>query len=91
MNKQNKNYYTVEALVYYANYHAVRLIDFENQEYKGWFVPNTQRGEWMLLPLDDIWNTYSFKRSHIKKIYHLSNGVLIPKEFKEDYNIQKDS
>lgn len=35
MNKQNKKYYTVEALVYYANYHAVRLIDFENQEYKG--------------------------------------------------------
>ena len=49
----SKNY-TNEALVSYANYHAVRLIDFEGQEYKGWLVPHVPYGDIILLPLDDI-------------------------------------
>jgi hypothetical protein len=75
----SKNY-TVEALVYYANYNAVRLIDFENQEYTGWLVPDSRTGYWLLLPLDTIWVSYKFKRSHIKKLYYLTNNQLIPKE-----------
>lgn len=86
----SKNY-TNEALVSYANYHAVRLIDFEGQEYKGWLVPHVPYGDIILLPLDDIWHTYTFKRSHIKEIYHLTNGVLIPKEVEKDPNIREES
>jgi hypothetical protein len=80
--------YTTEVLVSYANYHAVRLIDFEGQEYKGWLVPEVPSGDLLLLPLNDIWHIYKFKRSHIKEIYHLTNGVLIPKEVEKDFNIQ---
>ncbi len=76
--------YTAKALVYYANYHAVKLIDFENQEYTGWLVPEVSSGDLLLLPLNDIWHIYKFKRSHIKEIYHLTNGVLIPKEYVEE-------
>jgi hypothetical protein len=79
----SKNY-SVEALVYYANYHAVRLIDFENQEYIGWLVPDSRTGDWLLLPLNTIWSVYKFKRSHIKKLYHLTNNQLIPKEYIEE-------
>ena len=86
----SKNY-TSEALVYYANYHAVRLIDFEGQEYKGWLVPHVPYGDLVLLPFDDIWNIYKFKRSHIKEIYHLTNGVLIPKEVEKDPDIREES
>ena len=86
----SKNY-TNEALVYYANYHAVRLIDFEDQEYKGWLVPHVPHGDIILLPLDDIWHTYTFKRSHIKEIYHLTNGVKIPKEVEKEPNIREES
>ena len=71
-------YYNKAALEAYVLYQAVKIIDFENNEYTGWLVP--RRGEYVLLPLNDIWNTYVIKRSHIKKIYHLTNNQLIPKE-----------
>lgn len=71
-------YYSKAALEAYVLYQAVKIIDFENDEYTGWLVP--RRGEYVLLPLNDIWNTYVIKRSHIKKIYHLTNNQLIPKE-----------
>lgn len=70
--------YTVEALKAYALYHVVRIVDFENKEFTGWLVPKDK--EYYLLPLNATDNIYILKRSHIKKIYHTSNGVLIPKE-----------
>ena len=71
--------YTKEALTFYAVNHAVRLIDFEGQEYKGWLISTGDT--YTLFPLNDIWNTYKFKRSHIKEIYHLTNNKLVPKDF----------
>lgn len=71
-------YYSKAALEAYVLYQAVKIVDFENAEYIGWLVP--RQGEYVLLPLNDIWNTYIIKRSHIKKIYHLTNNQLIPKE-----------
>lgn len=72
--------YSKEALKN-ALYSAIKLIDFENEEYTGWLVPSPYKTDkYMLLPLNDIWNSYSFARSHIKKIYHLTNNVLIPKK-----------
>lgn len=70
--------YSKEAIKYYALYHAVKLIDVDNIEYKGWLV--LKDNNYMLLPINDNnFNRYIFKRSHIKAIYHLTNGVLIPK------------
>jgi hypothetical protein len=71
-------YYSKAALEVYALYQAVKIIDFENAEYTGWLVP--RQNEYVLLPLNNIWSTYTIKRSHIKKIYHLTNNQLIPKE-----------
>lgn len=71
--------YTKESINHYALYHAIKLIDIDNTEYKGWLVP--QENSYMLLPTDDNnFNRYIFKRSHIKAIYHLTNCVLIPKK-----------
>ena len=71
--------YTKEALEFYALYHAVKVIDFEGDSHEGWLVYDEK--EYLLLPLNDIWNIYTFKRSHIKEIYHLTNEQLIPKTF----------
>lgn len=79
----SKNY-TIEALKAYALYHIVRLIDFEGEEFIGWLVPKDN--EYCLLPLNQFDNIYVLKRSHIKKLYHISNGILIPKDFKENFN-----
>lgn len=71
--------YTKEAINLYALYCAVKLIDIDNIEYKGWLVP--KENNYMLLPINDNnFNRYIFKKSHIKAIYHLTNGVLIPKK-----------
>lgn len=78
-------YYTIEALNSYATYHIVRLIDFENEEFIGWFVPKSNN-EYCLLPLNQFDNIYVLKRSHIKKLYHISNGMLIPKIFEDNFN-----
>lgn len=72
------SYYTKEAIEKYALYHAVKLIDVDNIEYNGWLIPEGKR--YVILPLNDIWHTYSFGITHIKAIYHLTNGVLIPKK-----------
>lgn len=72
------NLYTKEALSAYAEYHIVRVVDFEDEEFTGWLVPKDK--EYYLLPLNATDNIYTLKRSHIKKLYHTSNGVLIPKE-----------
>lgn len=79
--------YTKEAIEKYALYHAVKLIDVDNIEYNGWLV--LKDNNYMILPIYDLGqksifegNRYIFKRSHIKAIYHLTNGVLIPKKFK---------
>lgn len=74
----SKNY-TIEALNAYALYHIVRLIDFEGEEFIGWLVPKD--GKYYLLPLNSEDSIYVLKRSHIKKLYHVSNGQLIPKMF----------
>ena len=72
--------YTKEAIEYYALHHAVKIVDTDGDSYEGWLVYNNK--EYLLLPLNDIWTTYTFKRSHIKEICHLTNGQLIPKVFK---------
>ena len=73
--------YSKQAIDSYALYCAVKLIDIDNKEYNGWLV--IKDNYYTILPIDDKnFNRYGFKRSHIKAIYHLSNGVLIPKEVK---------
>ena len=54
-------------------YHAVELTDCDGIVKRGWFVIN-QQNEYILLPCDDIWGTYTYKASHIKKIKFLTNG-----------------
>lgn len=76
--------YTSEALEAYALFHIVRLIDFEDEEFIGWLVPKD--GNYCLLPLNSVDNIYVLKRSHIKKLYHVSNGQLIPKIFEDNFN-----
>lgn len=71
--------YTSEALEAYALFHVVRLIDFEDEEFIGWLV--SKDGNYYLLPLNSVDSIYVLKRSHIKKLYHVSNGILIPKTF----------
>ena len=73
--------YSRKAIDNYALYNAVKLIDIDNIEYNGWLVPKGK--DYMLLPFNTIWHTYSFKQTHIKAIYHLTNGVLIPKDYKD--------
>ena len=70
--------YTVEAIKAYALYHIIKIVDFEDKEFTGWLVPKDK--EYYLLPLNQEDNIYVLKGSHIKKLYHVSNGVLIPKE-----------
>ena len=76
--KPKSNNYTAEAIKAYALYHVVKVVDFENEEFIGWLVPKDTG--YYVLPLDNTSGIYLLKRSHIKKIYHISNGVLIPKE-----------
>lgn len=73
--------YSRKAIDNYALYNAVKLIDIDNIEYNGWLVPKGK--DYLLLPFNTIWHTYSFKQTHIKAIYHLTNGVLIPKDYKD--------
>lgn len=78
----SKNY-TVEALEAYALYNKVKLVDFENEEFAGWLVP--KGNSYYLLSFNPFDNVYVLKRSHIKKLYHLMTGQLIPKEVKENF------
>ena len=57
-------------------YSAVELTDFDNNVKKGWFVKKSAK-EYVLLPFDDIWHTYIYHKSHIKKIKFLTNGFEI--------------
>lgn len=72
--------YTRQAIDNYALYHAVKLIDTDNIEHIGWLVPKDKY--YILLPFNNIWKIYSITKTAIKAIYHLTNGVLIPKDFK---------
>lgn len=72
--------YSRKAIDNYALYNAVKLIDTDNIEHNGWLVPKGK--DYMLLPFNTIWHTYTFGVTSIKAIYHLTNGVLIPKDFK---------
>ncbi len=78
---KNKLDYSSEAINNYALYHAVKLIDNDDIEYNGWLVPKDKY--YILLPLNSIWKTYSFRKTQIKAIYHLTNGVLIPKKIED--------
>lgn len=65
----------------YALYSAVEVDLGADIKLKGWIIP--KGNSYMLLPFDDIWNTYSFCASHVKDITHLTNGVKINKLAKE--------
>ena len=71
-------YYTKEAIKQYALLTAVKIVDIDNGEHKGWLVQEGKK--YYLLPLDDIFTIYVYSRTHIKEIYHLTNNLLIPKE-----------
>ena len=58
-------------------YNAVELTDCDGITKKGWLVPVVHYKEYALLPLDDIWSTYTYKASHIKKIKFLTNSYEI--------------
>ena len=65
----------------YALYSAVEVDIGNDIKLKGWIIP--KGNSYMLLPFDDIWNTYSFCASHVKDITHLTNNVKINKLAKE--------
>ena len=71
-------YYTKEALDQYAILHPVKIIDFSNEARIGWLVK--EEGKYLLLPFNTIFHIYVYARTHIKEIYHLTNGIKIPKE-----------
>lgn len=74
--------YSKQAIDSYALYNVVRLVDTNDEIYTGWLVPSRLDNEYMLLPISDIWHTYTFKRSYIKSIQHITNGKLITKGVK---------
>lgn len=55
----------------------VKLIDCDDRILYGWFIKGTMKYYYVLLPFNDIWNTYSFRASHIKSIKFLTNGYEI--------------
>ena len=76
-------FYSKDTINNYALYSAVRIIDFENDEFCGWLVPDPHNKiGYMILPLSYTESIFHIKRSHIKKVYHLTNNYLIPKEVK---------
>lgn len=60
-----------------ALYSVVELTDVEDRKCTGWLVPSENRKEYYILPLNDICSILVFKKSHIKSIKYLSNGVII--------------
>ena len=54
------------------NESAVELTDLNNNTRYGWFI--IRKNDYLLLPFGTIWNTYSYKVSHIKSIKHLTNN-----------------
>ena len=72
--------YTKTAIDSYALYSAVKIIDFEKEEYYGWLVPDPYDiNGYMLLPFDYEKPRVCFKRTHINEVYHLTNGIKIPR------------
>ena len=65
----------------YALYSAVEVDFTDKFKLRGWIIP--KGNSYMLLPFDDIWNTYSFCASHVRDITHLTNNVKINKLAKE--------
>lgn len=57
-----------------ALYQVVTLIDKDDEQYKGWFVPEQYGKGYSILPLDDIWTRYTFSASCIKGIIYATNG-----------------
>lgn len=73
--------YTKQTLDNFALHSAIKLIDWQDEEHTGWLVPSPHDPKgYLLLPFNYNDNCWHFKRSHIKKIYHLTNGHLIPKD-----------
>lgn len=66
-----------------AFYHVVTLIDKEDKEYKGWFVPEQRGSGYTILPNDDIWTIYTFSASYIKDVIFATNGFSLKKLSKE--------
>lgn len=72
--------YTKAAINKYALYHAVKVVDNDENAYYGWLVPF--ENWYMVLPFN-TYNRVYLKIRDIKAIYHLTNGALIPKKVKE--------
>lgn len=64
----------------YAFYKYVELVDFEDEVYCGWFVPNIHNEREYYLLNRNHSNTRVFLRSHIKSIRYASNGYKLPKK-----------
>ena len=56
---------------------AVQVVDTYNNSHLGWFICN--KGKYKLFPLNTIWETYTYKVSHIKSIRHLTNNFKVGK------------
>lgn len=63
-----------------AFYKYVELVDFENEVYCGWFVPNIKNPKEYFLLNRNHKNTQVFLRSHIKSIKYASNGYTLHKK-----------
>ena len=55
----------------------VKLTNYDDTNFYGWFIKGTMKYYYILLPFTDIWNTYSFRASHIKSIKFLTNDYEI--------------
>ena len=62
-----------------AFYKYVELVDFEDEVYCGWFVPNIKNPKEYLLLNKHIGNIPVFLRSHIKSITYANNGYTLSK------------
>ena len=68
-----------------AFYKYVELVDFEDEVYCGWFVPNIKNTKEYYLLNKNAGVTRVFLRSHIKKITYSNNGFTLPKkEYKNE-------
>ena len=67
-------------VISYAFYKYVQLVDFEDEVYWGWFVPNIKNPKEYYLLNKTRDTTYVFMRSHIKSITYANNGYTLPKK-----------
>lgn len=81
----SRTYYTKETIDNYCLYTPIKVVIYDDnywfneREINGYLIPYGNK-EYKLLPLDYKVGDLVLKRSHIKRITHLTNGYTIPKK-----------